>query len=219
VGARGLLAVRDARVFLAGQAVSGFGDSALWLAAGIWIKELTGSSGAAGFAFFFFFAPTLAAPVCGVLVDRLDRRRLLILVNGLTACAVLLLLLVRSAAELWLIYAVMALYGLSNCTLSATQSALLTEILPPRLLADANAALRTISATLSLVAPLLGAGLFAWAGPRVLVIFDALTFLVPMLCAARLRRAAPAARRRATGWGVELTAGRATSPPARCCVR
>ena len=53
MGTRRLLSLRDARVFLAGQAVTSFGDSALWLATGIWVKALTGSSGAAGLVFFF----------------------------------------------------------------------------------------------------------------------------------------------------------------------
>ncbi|MBV9001816.1 MAG: MFS transporter, partial [Solirubrobacterales bacterium] len=165
-----LLAVRNARVFLAGQAVSSFGDSALWLATAVWIKALTGSNGAAGLAFFFFTAPTLLAPVCGLIVDRVPRRRLLIAINGLTGCAVLLLLLVHGAGQLWLIYVVMFLYGLSHATLAATQSALLTAILPEDLLADANGALRTIQATLSLVAPLIGAGVFTTMGPRPLVL-------------------------------------------------
>jgi len=207
VGARRLLAVRDARVFLAGQAVSSFGDSALWLAAAVWIKTLTGSSGAAGLAFFFFFAPTMLAPMCGLLVDRLDRRRLLVAVNGVSACVVLLLLLVHSEAQVWLIYMVMVLYGLSYSILAATQSALLTAILPEHLLADANGALRTIQGTVSLMAPLTGAGLFALVGPRVLVILDAATFVVPMLCAASLRPARLPGRARTERWSRELTAG------------
>jgi MFS family permease len=202
-----LLVVRDARLLLAGQAISSFGDCALWLAAAVWIKSLTGSSGAAGLAFFFFFAPTALAPICGLVVDRLDRRRLLIGVNGLTAGAVLLLLLVHSEAQVWLIYAVMALYGLSNSTLAATQSALFTAILPEDLLADANGALRTIQGILSLIAPLTGAALFAAAGPRTLVILDAATFVIPMLCALPLRPARLAGTARTQHWRAELTAG------------
>ena len=45
---RALLAHRDARLFLAGQSLSLLGDTALWLALGLWVKELTGSSSAAG---------------------------------------------------------------------------------------------------------------------------------------------------------------------------
>lgn len=208
---RHLLAHRNARVFLGGQAVSSFGDSALWLATGIWVKALTGSSGAAGLTFFFFFAPALLAPVTGLLVDRLPRQRLLIATNALTGCAVLLLLFVHSQAQLWLIYAVMVLYGLSYATLAATQSALLTTILPDDLLADANGALRTVQGTLSMVAPLTGAGLYTLLGPRPLVILDAASFAVPVMCAASLRLPRPRARSRITNLsaGVHHLAGNA----------
>jgi hypothetical protein len=49
---RALLTHRNARLYLSGQVMSLFGDSALWLAMGIWIKVLTGSSAAAGLSFF-----------------------------------------------------------------------------------------------------------------------------------------------------------------------
>jgi MFS family permease len=205
---RRLLAVRDARVFLVGQAVSAFGDSALWLATGIWVKSLTGSSAAAGLTFFFFSAPTLLAPVCGLVVDRVSRRRLLIAVNAFTAAAVLALLLVHGAGQVWLIYLVMAIYGLAYSTIGAAQSALLASLLPPELLADANGALRTLQATLGLVAPLIGAGLFALLGPHPLVLLDAATFVVPVLCALSLRvPEARATRRRRARWRTELGAG------------
>jgi hypothetical protein len=45
---RRLMALRDARLYLAGQALSGLGDLSLSLAMGVWVKQLTGSSGAAG---------------------------------------------------------------------------------------------------------------------------------------------------------------------------
>ncbi len=48
---RRLLAHRNARLYLSGQVMSLFGDSALWLAMAIWIKILTGSSSAAGLSF------------------------------------------------------------------------------------------------------------------------------------------------------------------------
>jgi hypothetical protein len=57
---RALLAHRDARFYLAGQALSTVGDNALWLAMGIWVKILTGSSSAAGLVFFAF--------TCGILL-------------------------------------------------------------------------------------------------------------------------------------------------------
>ena len=56
---RRLLAHRDARLFLVGQSLSLLGDTALWLALGLWVKELTGSSSAAGLVFLCIVAPQL----------------------------------------------------------------------------------------------------------------------------------------------------------------
>lgn len=123
---RQLLAIRDARIYLAGQAFSLFGDSALWLAMAVWVKTLTNSNGASGLVFFFFTAPTLLAPLSGLIVDRLRRRPVLIVTNALTGAAVLLLLLVNTAHQVWLVYLVMALYGLSYSVLGSAQSALLS---------------------------------------------------------------------------------------------
>ena len=65
---RPLLAHRDARVYLAGQAFSLFGDSSLWLAMGIWVKTLTHSNAEAGLVFFFTLhgrhAGTMFLAVC-----------------------------------------------------------------------------------------------------------------------------------------------------------
>ncbi|RZU71707.1 hypothetical protein EV384_0033 [Micromonospora kangleipakensis] len=45
---RRLLADRRAGRYLTGQTLSLVGDSSMWLACGIWVKELTGSNGAVG---------------------------------------------------------------------------------------------------------------------------------------------------------------------------
>jgi len=139
-----LLAHRDARLFLAGQSLSLLGDTALWLALGLWVKELTGSSSAAGLVFLCIVAPGLLSPLGGLLVDRLPRRSVLLVVNPLTALIVLPLLFVRDAGDVWLIYVVATLYGTSYVVLAAGQSALLTELLPEDLLGPANAASQTV---------------------------------------------------------------------------
>ena len=59
---RRLLALREARLYLAGQSLSLLGDLALSLAMGVWVKELTGSSGAAGLTFLAFLLPQLVSP-------------------------------------------------------------------------------------------------------------------------------------------------------------
>jgi MFS family permease len=184
---RNLLRHRDARVYIVGQAFSLFGDSCLWLAMGIWVKTLTGSNAAAGLTFFFFTAPALVSPLSGLLVDRVRRRPLLLATNTLIAVAVLLLFLVRGPDQVWLIYTVMALYGLAYSVIGPAQSALLTVMLRPELLPAANAALRTIQESLRLLGPLIGAGLFVAVGGHVIAAIDAGTFMVAFVALLRLR--------------------------------
>jgi MFS family permease len=207
VALRRLLSIRDARLYLAGQTFSAFGDSALWLAMAVWVKQLTHSSGAAGATFFFFFAPTLLAPVWGVVVDRRRRRPLLIATNTLTGVAVLALLLVHGVGQVWLIYLVMVVYGSAYAVLGAAQSALLVTMVPAELLADANGAIRAIQGTQSLIAPLTGAGLFALLGAHAVVILDAATFVVAVAALRALRLSEPPPRPPDRRWGTELAAG------------
>jgi MFS family permease len=193
---RRLVARPDARLYLAGQALSLFGDTAMWLALGIWAKELTGSSGAAGMVIFALALPQLGAPLAGMLVDRVRRRPLLIATNLATAAAVLPLLAVHDRGDLWLIYAVAAAYGASYCVLGAGQTALLSTAVPEDLLADANAALQTLREMQRLIAPLAGAGLFSALGGGAVALIDAATFVAAAAALAAMRvDEAPAARR------------------------
>jgi MFS family permease len=202
-----ILRHRDIRIYLIGQVFSLFGDSCLWLAMGIWVKTLTGSNAAAGLTFFFFTAPSLLAPVSGLLADRVRRRPLLIVTNLVTGSAVLLLFFVHSAGQVWVIYVVMALYGLSYSVLGSAQSALLTVMVPADLLPDANGALRTVQESLRLVGPLTGAALFVAVGAHTIAVVDAATFAVPVLSLLVLRIREPAPHPMALHWRRELTAG------------
>jgi MFS family permease len=108
---RRLLAIRDVRIYLAGQSLSLLGDTALWLALAVWAKDLTGSSSAAGLVILCVMAPQLLSPLSGLLVDRVRRRPLLLIVNLVTAGVVLLLL--AAGDRVWMLYAVGAVYGAS----------------------------------------------------------------------------------------------------------
>ncbi|WP_327370472.1 MFS transporter [Streptomyces sp. NBC_01217] len=176
-----VLAVRDARNYLVGQLFSIFGDSMLWLAMGVWVKELTGSSSAAGLTMFAFVAGELLAPLSGLLVDRVRRKPLLVVTNLLSAVLVLPLLLVEDSSGVWIVYAVMFAYGVATATLDAGQTAILPELLPEELLAQANGFIQVARQGFRLVAPLLGAGAVVLVGAHWVVVADAATFAVATL--------------------------------------
>ena len=200
---------RNLRIFLGMDVLSLTGSSALWLALAIWVKSLTGSTAAAGMVIFAILAPpVLLAPVAGMLVDRVRRRPLLVVVNLANAAAVALLLLVRDAGQLWLIYAVAALYGASWALLRSAQSALLRTVANDgdELLA-ANGALQTAAALSRLLSPIAGAGLYAAVGPHSVALLDAATFLVAAGGLMLLRLREPAPKPAEGHWRAEVAAG------------
>ena len=184
---RRLLGYRDARLLLAGETTSAFGDWAMWIVMAVWVKTLTGSSAQAGLTFFVLGLGSLAAPLSGVVVDRFRRRPLMIATDCVLGLSVLLLLLVHNAGDVWLIYLVALLYGLGGTVFYPARAALLRVMLPEELLADANGALSSVRQGLRIVAPLAGAGLFAAFGGGVVAVLDAATFAGSALFLARIR--------------------------------
>ena len=184
---RKLLAHRDARLLLAGQTLSAFGDWAMLIVLAVWMKSLTGSGPAAGVTFAVFGVGALCAPAAGLLTDRLRKRPLMISVNFLLGGSVLLLLFLHDKGDAWLIYFVALLYGVGGTFYFPARTALLRLLLPEDLLAEANGVLTATREGLRLVAPLAGVGLYAWLGGGAVAILDAATFVGSAFFIARMR--------------------------------
>lgn len=166
------------RLLFVGLLASMTGDSIMILVLAIWVKDLTDSNGAAGLTLFFLAIPALTGPLLGVWIDRLRRRTVLVWGNLVSALAVLPLLLVRDEGDVWIIYGVAFLYGISFVVLPAALNGLLKELLPEERLVDANAALSTSKEALRLVGPLIGAGLYTAFGGASVAVVDAASFLI-----------------------------------------
>ncbi|GIF11873.1 MFS transporter [Actinoplanes teichomyceticus] len=182
---------RNAVLFVLISLCSGFGSTAMSVAANLWILDLTGSASLAVLAALGVYAPALAAPWLGALVDRLPRRPLLITIDLLVSAAILVLLAAPSAGA---IYVVLLFRGLSYVLLDAGESALLPAALPPRLLGDVNGWRASAQEGMKLLAPLAGAALYTWRGaPAVVLVCAALPIATAVLYAVvKLRPAIPA---------------------------
>ncbi|MEY9935629.1 MFS family permease [Catenulispora sp. GP43] len=206
---RELLRHRDIRLLVLARFVDVLGDNVMWIALGIWIKQLTGSSSQAGLSFFVFILGSLLAPAGAVVVDRVRRRPLITILNLVTGLAVLPLLLVHDRSGVWLIYAVMFGYGVLSSVTGAAMTAYTQTLIPAEQLGQANGLLQTVLQGLRLVSPLLGAGVLAAWGIAPLVFGDVATFVLAslLLRAIGTREAAPtppAEKKRLRG---ELSAG------------
>ncbi|MFI1399715.1 MFS transporter [Streptomyces sp. NPDC020681] len=167
---------RNAGLYLSGVVVSGFGTSAMWLAAGIWVKSLTGSDSLAALTTFAMWAPMLVGPLLGTVADRVRRRPLLIGSNLVMAVVLLPLLAVGSAERLWILFAVLTVYGVSSVVHDAAEAGLVAAAVDSRLLGDFNGLRMTANEGMKLIAPLAGAGLFASFGGPSVALLDAASF-------------------------------------------
>ncbi|MFY1685016.1 MFS transporter [Micromonospora sp. WMMD730] len=204
-----MTAFRDARFrrLYVGDALSGFGDTALLLALGIWVKDLTGSNSAAGAVFLAMGLPVLFAPLAGRQIDRVRRKPLLMATNAIAGLAVLALLLVRTADHTWIIYGVAIVHGCVATVLMAGRNALLKDLLPDSDLGSANAAFGTLFGFTRILAPLVGSGIYAAFGGHLLALIDALTFLAAIIALATVRVAESPPERSGERFGTELLAG------------
>ena len=184
---------RNVVLFVAISLLSGFGSTAMSLVAGIWMLDLTGSASRAALTGLCVYAPVLAGPWLGGLLDRVPRRPLLIATNLVLAVSLLSLLAVRTPAGAWLLYAVSLTYGISYVLLDAGESALLPVALPAGALGEVNGWRSSAQEGTKLVAPMVGAGLYAWhGGAAVAVLSAALPVIVAALYAALRLTAVPA---------------------------
>lgn len=188
---------------------SNLADSALFLTLAIWVKELTGSDGAAGLVFAALGLPVLLAPFAGHLADRMSRRRLVAAADVLAAAVILLLLAVRSADGVWLVYLVTFAYATIGHTTAAAQSGLVKDLVPDNDLGAANGLLSTVDQGMRLIMPLLGAGLYVALGVRPLVVLTSLFFVVAalLMMSLRMRETPPTPVADRDSFWVEVTAG------------
>lgn len=204
---RDIFAVRPFRRFWIGFTVSVIGDALSRVALTWFVYELTGSAEALGLLMLCYTGPIVVGGlIAGSLLDRFDRRRVMIADNVARGLAVAAIPLLAAAGrlELWHVYAVAAVYGLLMMISLAGGPALIPSLVAPHQLATANA-LEMLSFTLGgVLGPMLAGVLIARIGAPNVVALDALSYL---LFAALLARsgaggAAEAHRRAGAGYGL-----------------
>lgn len=171
-----LLRQRNFSLLWFGSLISLTGDWLLRIGLPVYIYILTGSALQTGIMFIAGNIPMLFSSFAGVLVDRWDRRRTMIVCNLLQAVGLLPLLIIHSPSGLWIIYVVQFFEAsISQITLPA-ESALIPLLVSEELLIPANS-LRSVSQNTSrLIGAALGGLLVGTLGLGGIALIDALSF-------------------------------------------
>lgn len=162
-----------------GDAASLLGDWFNAIALYILVRELTSSPLALGLVFITKTLPlALASPFAGLLIDRFDRRRLMIASDLIRALLVLGFLLVDDPGEVWIIYLLGSLQMVVSALFIPARSASIPNITTERELLTANALSATTWSTLLAVGAALGGLVTAALGVRAVFLLDSLSYIV-----------------------------------------
>ncbi|HLF27878.1 MAG TPA: MFS transporter [Anaerolineae bacterium] len=178
-----------------GQATSAIGNYFYLLAVPIMINQVTGSIWAVGLVQFFIFAlPGLLFSLpAGVLVDRWDRRHVMIVTDLLRAVLVLGGLLVHDSATTWTLWVSGFIASAAGSFFSSAQRALIPALVKEDELLAANGLSEVTSTIAWVIGPALAGFTIAWLGTGTAFIVDSATFLISALAVWRIG-ALPASR-------------------------
>ncbi|MFC7986491.1 MFS transporter [Streptomyces sp. NPDC057336] len=180
---------RDFGVFWAAQTLSVLGDSFALIALPLLVLEATGSIARMGLLTAVGgAAAVLAAVFAGTVVDRVDRRRLLIgcdlvrmVLYGLIPLVWLL------GPQVWLLYAVLPLCEAVGMFFALGYVTVVRSLVGTEQLTEANGRLNATAAAAGVLGPLCAGVVAAWSGPAAAVGVDAASFGVSAALVAIVR--------------------------------
>src|SRR5215217_5724961 len=184
------LRIRPLRLLLAGQAVSFAGDALFPVALAFAIlDDLDGTPAQLGLVLAAQALPlALLVLAAGVWADRLPRQRLMLVSDfgRMAVQAIMAVLLLSSAAELWMLVALVAAYGTFEAFFRPAAGGLIPQVAGPEHLQQANALMGLAQNVGTVLGPTLGGLLVVTIGPGAAIGVDALTFLVSALFLIRM---------------------------------
>jgi DHA3 family macrolide efflux protein-like MFS transporter len=167
--------------FWTAQAISMIGSNLAQFAITWWMTKSTGSATVLATATLFAMLPgILLGPLAGVLVDRWNRRWIIIVADGVGAlgAALLMLLFWADAIQIWHLYAITAVRALAGTFHFAAEQSSLSLMVPQEQLARVAGLNQTIQGVNMVVAPPLGALLLELLGLPGMMALDVVTAMI-----------------------------------------
>ncbi|MFI1016687.1 amino acid adenylation domain-containing protein [Streptomyces sp. NPDC020965] len=194
---------RDTRRFVAvaaSQLISQTGSALTEFALPLWIYLSTGSVAWFGlFAVLGIVPGLLAAPILGGLVDRIDRRRVMLISTIVCGTAEALLALLNTFGNLrpWHVGILMAILSVSLTGQRLAFQSAIPQLVPKRYLGHANGAVQVSGGIAQVIAPLAAVGMLAAIGLSGVLLLDVISYTVAatVLMIVRFPRTLPSRRR------------------------
>jgi len=165
-----------------GQLVSELGNRFHWIAVSLWFYSLTHSATKVALAVSSMHVGGLLVGLwAGVLVDRLDRKRILI-VSDLARALLVAFIPMLMKINVWLVYFDLAVISMATAFFRPAIFAVIPQIVSRRNLLPANSIFSAMDTGTEIVGPALAGVLAAAYGYAYLLYFDAATYGISALC-------------------------------------
>jgi MFS family permease len=164
----------------AGQIVSVLATNMTGFAITIWVYERTHSATALGLAQVFFITPyLLVTPLVGIMVDRYNRKMMMMLSDLGAGLATVGLLVLQSQGrlEIWHLYAANLMTGTFNSFQWPAYSAAISTMVPKEQLGRANGMMSLVEIGPGVIAPLLAGALLPFIHLTGILLIDVTTFV------------------------------------------
>ncbi len=172
--------MRAFMIVWAGQVASLLGSAMTQFALTIWAYELTGSATALALVAFFGFAPMLVfGPIAGALVDRWNRKLVMMLSDlGAGACTIAIFILYSTGnLQIWHLYVAGAITGIFAAFQWPAYSAAISMMIPKDQYARANGLLSLAESVSGVFAPIFATALLVFIGLSGVMAIDIITFI------------------------------------------
>ncbi len=187
--------LRPFLVIWAGQMVSALGSGLTGFAVPVAVYQRTGSAEQLALLMLAWIVPSLLlSPIAGTLVDRWDRRRVLVAADTGEAVLTLTLaaLVLNGHFEMWYLLATTVAASLIAAFQEPAFAASLSVLVPPRHYARAVGLMQLLAPVSMVVAPLLAGALLATLGLGGIIAVDGVTYLAAIAALLCVRIPSPA---------------------------
>jgi DHA3 family macrolide efflux protein-like MFS transporter len=163
-----------------GQFVSAMGDVAYSIALGFWILARTGSTALMGTLMAASSLPRmLVSPFAGVVVDRSDRKWLLVAMDAIRGISVVFIGVASYLGfiQVWMVFVAGVVIGMCSAFFNPAVSSVIPDIVDKRRLVQANSVFSIVQTASGIVGGSAGGILFKILGASFMFLFNGISYL------------------------------------------
>jgi len=163
-----------------GQFVSSLGDAAYSIALGFWVLAVTGSTALMGTLMATTaFTRVVVSPFAGVLVDRSDRKWMLVWMDAARGVVIVAVAAAAFARilDVWMVFAAGVVLGLGGAFFNPAVVSALPDVVPKAKLVKANSLFHLIYAASGIPGYSIGGFLYAFLGAPLLFLINGVSYL------------------------------------------